>query len=358
MICDRTIFYPEGGGQLGDTGAIVAGGKSLRVRDTQIGDDGVIVHLLEAPLDAPLSGEARLEIDVARRRDHTAHHTAQHALSRALLDACRAPTVSARLGASACTIDVDRPGIPDAELARAEDLVNDLVRADVPVRAFFPDDAELAKLDLRRAPKVDRGVRIVQIEGFDLTPCGGTHVSRTGEIGQVRLTGLEKYKGKLRVSFAAAARALADARRKDEILAAITRALTCGLDAAPGALAKLVADLEARGMALGRARAELAALVADARLAATPPDPSGTTLIDLRRDADDVATLRVLAGRLTARPDVVAICRAPDGDAELVVVQRGASASFDCAAWLESQISARGGRGGGRQERAEGRLPR
>ena len=359
VVLDETIFYPEGGGQLGDTGELRVGGESVRVVDTQIDDAGVIHHVLERAIaggdDASVTGS----IDVARRRDHMAQHTAQHMLSRALLDEARAPTVSARLGASSCTLDVDRVAISDADLQRAEDLVNDVIRSDVPVRALFPTAEELASMDLRRAPKVSAGVRIIDVEGFDLTPCGGTHCTRTGQIGLVRVASTERYKGKMRVSFHAAGRALADARAKETALVALAQKLTCGPLDVGAAVAKLQTELKQRIDLLGNTRGELLELLAAKILVENPPSPSGTTMVRVARTADDVGMLRSLAGKLaTARPDVVAICTSPDADAELVVVQRGSGASFDCGAWLKSLAERTGGRGGGRPERAEGRIPK
>src|SRR5262249_14113139 len=134
----------------------------LRVGDTQVDETGEIHHLLAEALPSEL--EARLatapdllvrgSLDEARRRDHMAQHTAQHALSRALSDEGRAETVSARLGATSCTIDVSRPGLADADLHRAEDVVNAIVQSDVAVEAKMPTPEELSRLDLRKQPNV------------------------------------------------------------------------------------------------------------------------------------------------------------------------------------------------------------
>jgi alanyl-tRNA synthetase len=208
-------------------------------------------------------------------------------------------------------------------------------------------------------PKRDHaGVRIIDIEGFDLTPCGGTHCTRTGQIGVVRVAAIERYKGKLRVSFHAGARAMADIRSKDDALTSLARSLTCGPLDVGAAVAKLQADLKARGDALAGARGELLDLLAASILAAHPASPDGTTMVRVERAEADIAMLRSLAGKLAAaRPDVVAVCSAKDGDASLVVVQRGATGAFDCGAWLKELAQKTGGRGGGRPERAEGRVP-
>lgn len=359
IVLPETAFYAEGGGQLGDTGKLRVGGRELVVVDTQIDERGTIFHVLAAPFDGALEGPIFGSIDADRRRDMMAHHTAQHMLSRAMLDVANAVTVSARLGLGSCTIDFDKAHIHDTDLYAAEDLVNGVVRDDVGVRAFFPSEDELRALDLRRAPKVDSGVRIVEVLGFDLTPCGGTHVTRTGQIGAVRIASTERAKGKVRASFLAAARVLVDARRKDALLEALARDMTCGVMDVPAGVAKLRSELAARVEALAKARAELVRHVAEELLAAHPVDPSGTTIVRVLREGDDVGVLRTLAGRLAARADVVAICasREPGSHDLLVVVQRGDTTRFDCGAWLKETAARLGGRGGGRPERAEGKLP-
>ena len=371
LVLKQTLFYPEGGGQLGDSGVLTVGGLTLQVTDTQIDDAGIIHHVLDRPLSpdetrAALVADAAVHgtIDAARRRDHTAQHTAQHALSRALADAARAETVSARLGATSCTIDLARPGIPDAQLHRAEDVVNDLIASNVEVRAFYPSRDEIAALPLRKQPKVLEGsvIRIIDIDGFDMTPCGGTHCSRSGQIGQVRIVALEKYKGMLRITFHAGLRALTDARAKHDALAAIAAELTCGLPEVPGAITKLRAEVKASRAALDAARADLAELVANGELARLPLPAveSGPIVLVLLRATDDVGALRLLAGKLAADPRVVALTGALDpASGELIfVVQRGPAGRLDCGAFIQAQGKALGGRGGGRPERAEGRFPK
>jgi alanyl-tRNA synthetase len=365
LVLDRTIFYPEAGGQLSDVGTLDVGGTRFVIDDVQVDDDGTIHHLSRdldaAPASVTRDGEVHGAIDRARRRDHMAQHTAQHALSRALLDVARAETVSSRLGATACTIDVHLAEVADADLARAEDLVNAIVMDDVPVRALFPNGEELARMELRRAPKVSTNVRVIEIDGFDLSPCGGTHCTQSGQIGVVRVVGTERYKGKLRVTFHAGRRAIEDARAKERVLAALAGELTCGVLDVGAAVGKLRGDLKSRADALSAMRGELVELVADRVWRAHPPDPGGTTIACVVRPRDDVGMLRTLAGRLASRADIVAVCASPDpasadGRDHLVVAQRGAAASFDCGAWLKAVAARNGGRGGGRPERAEGKL--
>lgn len=366
IVLEQTLFYPEGGGQLGDVGTLTIGGRSIAVLDTQIDDAGVIHHVVESPIAlASDAGAAEGTIDVARRRDHMAQHTAQHALSRALADLAKADTVSARLGATTCTIDVQRPGIPDAELHRAEDLVNELIAADVEVRALYPTAEELPSLKLRKQPKVTEGtIRIIDIEGFDLTPCGGTHCTRTGQIGQARIVALEKYKGMLRITFHAGRRALTDARTKHEALAQLAADLTVGVAEVPNAVTRLRGDLKSARAQLDAARAEIAELLAKQILAALPsagtPEGAGPIVLPLERPGDDVTALRALANKLTGDARVLTLLGAPDAaTGELaVVVQRGADVKFDAGAFIKAQCTERGIRGGGRPERGEAKFPK
>jgi alanyl-tRNA synthetase len=371
IVLGKTLFYPEGGGQLGDAGTLVVGTHELRIVDTQV-ESGVIHHVLDGDLEPDLAGAlggsaahdlvVRGALDEARRRDHMVQHTAQHALSRALANAARAETVSARLGATACTIDIARPRLADADLHRAEDLVNAVVMSDVAVHTSFPSADELAKLDLRKQPNAEKsaaGVRVVAIEDFDVTPCGGTHCTRTGQIGQVRITATERYKGMLRITFHAGRRALADARTARGLLASLAADLTCGAHDVPAAVAKLRVEMKGLRDRLESTRTELAEHVARSLRATLPPSP-GPHVVAVARPSDDLAGLRALATRLVEDARVIALVAGQDdGSGELVlVVQRGTGAAFDCGAFVNVEAKARGGRGGGRPERAEGRFPR
>jgi alanyl-tRNA synthetase len=368
IVLERTLFYPEAGGQLGDSGLLDVGGQSVRVVDVQIDDLEDIHHIvpdLEGALAAgggaasKISPEVTGTIDRDRRRDHMAQHTAQHMLSRALADVAHAETVSARLGATACTIDVNVADVAELDLVHAEDLVNAVITDDVVVCALFPTQEELATMQLRREPKVVANIRVIDIDGFDKTPCGGTHCTRTGQIGTVRIAGTERYKGKLRVFFNAGKRAVADARAKEGVLGALAKEMTCGPLDVGAAVAKLQRELKMRLDALSSTRGELVELLAARILEQNPTDPTGTTRIVLLRDRDDVSMLRALAGRLASRADVVAFCASPDPETKdmLLVVERGARATFDAGRWFKGATAKHGGRGGGRAERAEGRLP-
>ncbi|HVY46215.1 MAG TPA: alanyl-tRNA editing protein, partial [Minicystis sp.] len=258
VVLDRTAFYPEAGGQMADRGEL--GG--LPIVDVQVDDAGVVHHRVDGALP-PVGGEVAGSVDRARRRVHMALHTGQHMLSRALEDVARAATVSSRLGETACTIDVDVAALDERRVAEAEALVNAVVDDDVLVRAFFPDPAELASLPLRRTPKVTDNVRVVAIGDFDVSPCGGTHCLRTAQVGFVRVVGVERYKGKARVTFSAGRRARDAVVAEAAVLRGLGKQFTCGPDDVPLAVEKLRRELEGARHALGRARGKAADAIAE-----------------------------------------------------------------------------------------------
>ncbi len=347
VVLDRSAFYPESGGQMADHGALGA----ARVVDVQVDERGVVRHLVERLAVAP--GETvHGAVDGERRRIHRALHTGQHVLSRALWEVARAETVSSRLGETLCTIDVDRADVSDALLSDAETLAGSVVDGDLPVRAWFPDPAELADLALRRAPTVTEGVRVVDIGGFDVSPCGGTHCTRTSQIGLVWVVGSERYKGGTRVKFHAGRRAREHLVSESRVLRGLGRAMTCAPHDVPDAVARTSRDLDATRAALGVARARLTERIAAELAQAAEGRPVVARFDDLALD-----DLRSLASRLAVRPGAVALIAGATAEGLHVIAQRGPGSDFDCGAFLVRVARETGGRGGGRPDRAEGRLP-
>ncbi|MEB2311752.1 MAG: alanyl-tRNA editing protein [Sorangiineae bacterium] len=352
LLLEETAFYPESGGQMADRGEIA----ERRVYDVQLDGDGAVHHLVEGELPA-VGARVRARIDAERRRVHMALHTGQHLLSRALFEIARAETVSSRLGETTCTIDVDAARLPEAELARAEALANAVVDDAVPVRAWFPEPGELAALPLRRAPKVEREVRVVQIGEFDVTPCGGTHCGSSAEVGLVRVSGVERYKGGLRISFAAGRRARAELSHEAGVLRALARELTCGPDEVPAAVQRLRHHLTEVRESLGLVQARVAE--ASARELVDAARANGERALVLRLDGAPAELLRAIAERVTsALPDSAALLAGGTAEGIPILAARGKESGFDCGGFVKRLTSGvEGGRGGGRPERAEGRLP-
>lgn len=348
VVLDRTVFYPEAGGQMADHGEL--GGA--RVVDVQADTAGVIRHRVDGAVPA-VGDRVDGAIDWARRRQNMAQHTGQHILSAALVQAADAATVSARLGDTACTIDVDKDRIDEAAIARAEDLACSVIDDDVAIRAWFPAPDELAGLKLRREPKVDADVRVIAIGEFDLSPCGGTHCTRSAQVGPLRILGVERYKGGTRVTFAAGPKARAELAARDAVLRTLATQFTCGPTDVPTAVDKLRRDLAAAEQSIKAGRERLAEALAPGLVAGTGPASGPIVAVIPGADAE---LLRVLAPRLVdAGRDAVLAGATADGTA--ILVARAAGSSLNCGALVQAIAKAAGGRGGGRPDRAEGRLP-
>lgn len=375
VLLDRTAFYPEAGGQMADRGLLAAvgllpaaghGNESAedvaRVVDVQVDDAGQVHHLLDGALPA-VGLVIEGEIAKDRRRVHMALHTGQHMLSRALADLARAATVSSRLGESMCTIDVDQEAVAEGRIAAAEDLVNAVIDDDVQVRSFFPTEAELAALPLRRAPTVSENIRVVAVGDFDVSPCGGTHCTRSSQVGLVHVTGVERYKGKLRVMFTAGARARRDLGAQATTLRAVGRDLSCEALLVPQGVAKLREEIGGSRDALGKMRGRLAEAIA-ASLSVRAGSRAGSTADGGAREpivalVEDASTelLRAIGARLIAEPGAVVVLGGRTAEGISVLVARSATSTLDCGTFLKRLAAAAGGRGGGRKEHAEGKVP-
>ncbi len=193
LVLDRTVFYPMGGGQPGDSGRIEWEGQSLTVVDTRYGEDGTVLHLVAPDSILPVEGqEVRAVIDWDRRYRHMRMHTALHLLGAVLPYGVTGGNISAEK--SRLDFNMDET----IDKAATQAALDALVVADHPVRCRWISDEELDRQpELVRTmsvkPPTGQGrVRLLEIEGVDLQPCGGTHLASTGEVGQVRIGKVEK----------------------------------------------------------------------------------------------------------------------------------------------------------------------
>jgi alanyl-tRNA synthetase len=346
VVLDRSAFYPESGGQMADRGTL--GGAN--VIDVQIDDQLVVHHRVDGALP-PLGTSIEGRVDGPRRLAHMALHSAQHLLSRALLEVAAGETLSSRLGESVCTIDVDVAHLTETRLAEAEAWVNRCVDDDVIVRAYFPAPEELAALPLRRAPKQASGIRVVAFGALDVSPCGGTHVTHTSQIGLFRVTGSERYKGGTRVTFSAGSRARTEVNAEFAALGRAAAQVSLPRTEIDVGIERLKTRLKTEQERAGVLRAALAEALASSVM----EDAQGRVFIDVGDGGVDLA--KQVASTLTRDPSRTAIVRASIESGAHLIVSRGATASVDCGALLRRLATAAGGKGGGRVEHAEGKLP-
>lgn len=370
VALDRTAFYPTGGGQPNDTGTL----GSARVVDCMEDDGENVLHVVEG--DAPEVGASlRGRVDAARRRDHMQQHTGQHILSQAFVELYGAQTRSFRMTTDACEIDVELSDPSDERVVRAVTRANEIIWDDRVVRVHNVTPDEAARLPLRKDSAREGELRVIEIEGFDFSPCGGTHATRTGEVGVVVARHWERAKGLVRVTFAAGARAVEDYRRANTTARAAAALFSVGRDEAATAAARLQEENKQLQRRL-RASEELAARaearelleesegaddgVADGAAVSGVDDDGadGLRLVARVFEGREAEDLRRLASAIAAHAGAVALLGSRDDSGARLVFARHTEAPGDMNALLREACRTLEGRGGGRPDLAQGGGPR
>ncbi len=353
LVLDRTVFYPASGGQPFDTGRIEAGqsGQSIcPVVDVIDGEDGAVVHIVEAPRDRLAAGQrVRGAIDWGRRFDHMQQHTGQHVLSAAIDRLFGVRTVSFHLGAEASSIDLSRE-LSRQEIHAAETEANTVIWQDRPVAVRFVSAEEAARLPLRKESEREGTLRLIDVEGFDLSACGGTHVARTGGIGIVAIGSTERFKGGQRVEFFCGGRAQTRFRSMHDTLAGAVRLLSIAPADLPVAIERLQAESRERQRSVAALHEELAHSRAEALAASADVLPAGR-LVAGALDAD-ANGLKAIASSLTARPGYIAVLVSTAKPA-VVVVARSADVATAANQVIAALTARFGGRGGGKPDLAQ-----
>ncbi len=396
---DRTAFYPTGGGQPTDTGML----GDARVVDCIDAEDDGVLHVIQGP--APEVGDTvHGKVDWLRRQDHLQQHTGQHILSAAFVHLFDAPTRSFRVLEHECEIDVALEDPTDEKIARAVDLANQIIWESRPITINQVTAEQAAALPLRKEPAREGDLRIIEIGDFDLTPCGGTHASSTGEVGVIAVRSWERAKGLARIQFMAGARALADYRKANQTARDVAALFSAGREDSPALVTKIIDDnkkLTRRVSELeevaSRVEAEELLKEDGSRLAAGygPPilEGSGLAAVQVPPAADDrgssptpgappgqagwggtvtegsinrtrviakifddrpADSLKHLALALIAHPNTVALLGSRDGDTARLVFARSSDATGDMNMLMRQACEMIEGRGGGKPDMAQG----
>ncbi|HEU4769687.1 MAG TPA: alanyl-tRNA editing protein, partial [Pyrinomonadaceae bacterium] len=257
IVLDRTAFYPTGGGQPSDTGTI----DGLRVVECIDDGDRGVLHVLQGATPAR-DAVVRGRVDWPRRLDHIQQHTGQHILSQAFVTLFDAPTRGFRVLDQACEIDVDLREPGTEKIERTVELANNVIWEDRAIAIRNVTSQEAPELSLRKEPSRDGDLRLIEIEGFDLTPCGGTHAFRTGEVGMIAVRSWERAKGLTRIEFVAGTRALSDYRKANRSAREVAALFSAGREDIPHLASQILdenKDLHRRIRVLEEVAAEVEA---------------------------------------------------------------------------------------------------
>ncbi|KPK10443.1 MAG: hypothetical protein AMJ56_08045 [Anaerolineae bacterium SG8_19] len=302
VILDQTCFYPSSGGQPHDTGRI----NGAQVVDVYVREsDNAVVHIIDGNV---ISDFSEGEIDWKRRFDHMQQHTGQHILSQAFVRIAKAPTLSFHLGADIATIDLPKDGLTPKLVEEAEILANEIVWDDRLIHSRYVGQEDIEEISLRKAPDLNGDqYRLIEIEDFDLCACGGTHVSRTGEVGIIKIVKSEGRGDELRIEFHCGRRALNDYREKNKVLNNLSAEFTTSFKELESSVARLRAEAKASRNSLKRKTKQLIAFEVEEMLRSARADEDALTVITkifLDRDLEEI---RMMANQIVRNPNCVAL---------------------------------------------------
>ena len=232
ITLDKTVFFPEGGGQTGDSGWL----NDVKVADTRE-KNGVIYHETKAPLE--VGTKVAGKIDFAIRFDKMQQHTGEHILSGIVCSTYNYNNVGFHLSSEITTLDFDGE-LSEEQVRELEIRVNQAIHENIPVQVKFPTKAELAEMDYRSKIEIEGQVRIVEIPGIDRCACCAPHVKTTAEVGLLKIQSCDRHRGGCRLTIVCGMRALKDYQQKQESVGKVSAALS----AKPEKIAEAVEHLQ------------------------------------------------------------------------------------------------------------------
>ncbi|WP_315322596.1 alanyl-tRNA editing protein [Stomatobaculum longum] len=339
VILDRTAFFPEQGGQKADRGTL-GGAKVLDVTIR----DGVITHLVDAPLS--VGSTVTGTVDWARRFDFMQQHTGEHMLSGLAHRLFGAENVGFHLSEREVQVDLSVP-LGAANLAELERAVNEAVFRDIPVRAFYPDAAELAAISYRQKKELTGAIRLVEIGDVDTCACCAPHVARSSEVGLLKILSAMNYKGGTRLYLACGMRAFtAFAACLDE-----AKEISARLSAPLGELDRAVAKVQEKSAAAESRAASIAVelILAKAETAAQRGEQAPCLVLPPLPESALQRALKPLRERFHS---VIGLFSGAEETGYAFLL------SGDGVDWKPflAELRAHGGKGGGGKDRIQGRI--
>ena len=335
---EETAFYPEGGGQPFDVGTI----DGINVIDV-FEKESRVIHVLE---EKPLQTNVDCKIDWERRFDHMQHHTGQHLLSASIIELFDIETVSFHLGKDTVTIDLNTTSLSDQQLLAIEKSVNQKIYDNVEIKTYITDKEGLSSLPLRKLPKVDEDIRIVEIINIDVSACCGTHVSRTGEIGLIKLLKTEKVRNTTRLHFKCGKRALQEFHKVNEIISSLTSLYSTNADL-------IIEKTNATFSELKQLKKQNEVLTEDVLLIEAEQILNKNKGIVISCDFQDkpMKTLQKLANLIHAKKECILLFMSLSENKLLLV--NNTESDFHCGNELKNAISSFNGKGGGNATQAQ-----
>ena len=347
VLLDQTHLYPTSGGQPNDRGKL-GEANVLDVRDLE---NDEILHVVDRPVRR---GGVDGCIDWPRRFDHMQQHSGQHLLSAVFQERFGLPTVSFHLGESVSTIDLHGPQPSAQILEGAARAANAIVFEDREITVRYGTAEQFAQIGVRKQVERTGTLRVIEIAGIDLQPCGGTHVRRTGQIGTILLRGCSKIRQNWRIEFLCGGRAEAAARRDADMLNRVAAQLKCAPQDLDGSVERLLQERELATRNLRSLLPKLADADAETRLQSIAvPGDGDVVVVEMLQNVGS-EYLQFYATALTRSEKVVALLAVQETGALLFA--QHPTVGKDMNAMLRSVLDQLGGKGGGTKDFARGAL--
>lgn len=346
VILDRTVLFPEGGGQLSDQGWL---DKVPVFYASEEGQD--VRHWTREPLEPGKTVAVKLDWPV--RLDRMQQHCGEHILSYAFWKTCGANNVGFHMNEDSVFIDLDQE-IDEEKAKKAEWMANECLWANEPISLHYVDASELGNYPLRKKNEKLKGtVRLVDIKNGDICTCCGTHPPYTGMVGSIQIIRFVRHKGGSRIEFLCGNRALRAMHERNWILEDTSNFLSVKAEDVLPAVEKLHQEiLDLRGKVREKTQ-ELIRLQLPEKMAQAPVLPNGTKLLVLTLEgtaADGKSAMKLAS----AQPGVLAAVFTKEGDRLMYQFALSEGAEGDCRACCAKANELFGGRGGGRPQSAQG----
>lgn len=339
VVLDKTVFFPEQGGQTSDIGTL----DEVQVIDVQIEDDVIYHYCLSGFL---IGEEVHGVIDWEHRFNNMQQHTGEHIFTGIAHNTYGADNVGFHLSDNTVTLDLNIE-LSDEQVDYIEKKANEIIAADVAVKAYYPNQQLLGAINYRSKKEINGAVRLVEIEGVDLCACCAPHVKTTGQVGMLKVVSFGKYKGGSRVYILCGLRALADYNRRMKLLEQSYQLLNCKDDEVPEKIAGLMEDKRQLEYRI----CDIKAGMLTNQIETISPDLTDVTIFmeDL-----DAKTMRDGVNALVEKHDgLCAIFSGNDEDGYNFVI---GSKTRDCAAIATGLRELLGAKGGGSKQMAQGNV--
>ena len=346
VTLDRTVIFPEGGGQLSDKGKINAVPVTYAAEK-----QGEVLHYTDKAFT--VGEKVHVTLDWATRLDRMQQHTGEHMLSFAFWQSCGANNIGFHMNEETVTIDLDKE-VTAQEVAKAEYEANREIWENKPITIAYMPDTEVAKLTMRKKNEKIHGIlRVVAVQNGDICTCCGTHPPFTGMVGQIKVLRCEKHKGGTRVEFNCGSRALKNMQLRNTVLEDTSNMLSVKVEDVPQAVAKLkteIAELAAKNKekTMELFKAQLPELLAKA-----PLNAHGDKILFVKQELD-AKEAKNLMQLLSNEEQVVIGIVAHNKDRVSYQFAVSANAQGDCNAYCQKANALYGGKGGGKPNFAQG----